>query len=222
MKARLIFSFFFSLIGILGFTQEKKETQETKKVHEKYVPNFMVGFDVLNAGVSFFSDRVLYQGFISSKIKGNIHAIAEAGFEKNVYQKNGYDAKASGPFVKIGAFYMLAKDRENEFNGFYAGGKIGGAFYNQEYMAVPVRGFGGSSSSVAFPSSSQTSAWIEGTLGGRVQLFESDFYIDVNLQPKYLVYTSKQDDITPMIVPGFGRSSGKFNMGFAWNIAYKF
>jgi hypothetical protein len=206
-------------MGILTLAQEEKET---KKASWKYEPNFMVGLDALNTGVSFFSDRKLYQGFISSRIKENVHAIAEAGFEKNVYQKNGYDAKASGPFIKLGAFYMLAKDVENPFNGFYAGGKVGGAFYNQEYMAIPVRGFGGSSSTVAFPSSSQTSFWLEGTLGGRVQLFESNFYIDVNLQPRYMVYTSKQENISPMIVPGFGRSSSKFNMGFAWNIAYKF
>ncbi len=219
MKTRQVFILFFSLIGILTLAQEQKEA---KKSGWKYEPNFMVGLDALNTGVSFFSDRMLYQGFISSRIKENVHAIAEAGFEKNVYQKNGYDAKASGPFVKLGAFYMLAKDVENPFNGFYAGGKVGGAFYNQEYMAIPVRGFGGSASSVAFPSSSQSSFWLEGTVGGRVQLFDSNFYIDVNLQPRYLVYTSKQDNISPMIVPGFGRSSSKFNMGFAWNIAYKF
>ncbi|MCD9617149.1 DUF6048 family protein [Chryseobacterium gleum] len=221
MKTRLIFTFLFSLLGIISSAQEKKKEAE-KEVHEKYKPNFMVGLDVLNTGVGFFSDRKLYQGFISSKIRGNVHAIAEAGFEKNIYQKNGYDAKVNGPFVKLGAFYMLAKDAENEFNGFYAGGKAAGSFYNQEYMAVPVRGFGGSNSSEAFPSSSQSSFWLEGTIGGRVQLFNSNFYIDVNLQPRYLVYTSKQDDISPMIVPGFGRSSSKFNMGFAWNIAYKF
>lgn len=219
MKTRLIFTFFFSLIGILGFGQK---TKEQKKEKWKYEPNFMVGGDVLNAGVAFFSDRKLYQGFISSKIKDNIHAIVEAGFESNIYQKNSYDAKANGPFLKIGAFYMLAKDPENEFNGFYAGGKAGGSFYTQEYMAVPVRGYGGSSSSISFPSSTQSSYWLEGTIGGRVQLFESDFYIDVNLQPKYLVFTTKQDEIQPMIVPGFGKSSSKFNMGFAWNLAYKF
>ncbi|WP_312286422.1 DUF6048 family protein [Chryseobacterium gleum] len=221
MKTRLIFTFLFSLLGIISSAQERKKEAE-KEVHEKYKPNFMVGLDVLNTGVGFFSDRKLYQGFISSKIRGNVHAIAEAGFEKNIYQKNGYDAKVNGPFVKLGAFYMLAKDAENEFNGFYAGGKAAGSFYNQEYMAVPVRGFGGSNSSEAFPSSSQSSFWLEGTIGGRVQLFNSNFYIDVNLQPRYLVYTSKQDDISPMIVPGFGRSSSKFNMGFAWNVAYKF
>lgn len=219
MKTRLIFTFFFSLLGILSFAQD---TKEVKKEKWKYEPNFMVGLDALNIGASFFSDRKLYQGFVSSKLNDNVHAVIEAGFEKNIYQKNSYDAKASGPFLKLGAFYMLAKDPENEFNGFYAGGKVGGSFYNQEYMAVPVRGFGGSNSSEAFPSSSQSSYWMEAMIGGRVQLFDSNFYIDVNLQPKYMVYTTKQDDIKPMIVPGFGKSSSKFNMGFAWNIAYKF
>ena len=220
MKTRLICTFFFSVLNLFSFAQES--SKETKTEKWKYEPNFMIGFDALNAGASFFSDRKLYQGFISSKIKENLHGIIEAGFETNIYQKNGYDAKANGPFLKMGVFYMLAKDTENEFNGFYAGGKLGASLYTQEYMAVPVRGYGGSSSSVAFPSSSQSSYWLEGTIGGKVQLFESNFYIDVNLQPRYLIYTTKQDDIQPMIVPGFGKSSSKFNMGFAWNIAYKF
>lgn len=219
MKTKLIFSFFFSVLSLLSFAQEKKEVKKEKWT---YKPNFMVGFDLLNAGSSFFSDRKMYQGFISSKIKNDLHAVIDAGFDSNVYQKNGYDAKANGPFLKLGVLYMLAKDAENEFNGFYVGGKAAGSFYTQEYMAIPVRGFGGSSTSIAYPSSTQSSYWMEGMIGGRVQLFESNFYIDVNLQPKYLIYTTKQDEIQPMIVPGFSKSSSKFAMGFAWNIAYKF
>lgn len=220
MKKKLIYSLIFSVLSFWNLSAQEKE--ETEKPKWKYEPNFIVGVDVLNAGVSFFSDRQLFQGFISSKIKDNLHGIIEAGFDKNIYQNNGYDAKASGPFAKIGAFYMLARDRENDFNGFYGGGKIAGSFYKQEYMAIPVRGFGGNSSTVSMPSSSQSSFWLEGTLGGRVQLFESNFYIDVSMQPRYLMVTSKQDEVVPMIVPGFGKSSSKFNMGFAWNIAYKF
>lgn len=182
----------------------------------------MIGLDVLNAGTSVFSDRKLFQGFISSRISRNIHAVADAGFEKNIYQKNGYDATANGPFIKLGAFYMLAQDKENHLNGFYAGAKAAASYYNQEYFAVPVRGFGGSDTSAAFPATSQSSVWLEGTVGGRVQLFDSSFYIDVNMQPKYLLYSSTQDDIEPMIVPGFGKSSARFNMGFSWNIAYSF
>ena len=220
MKTRLIYSLIFSVFGLLILSAQEKESAEKPKW--KYEPNFIVGVDVLNAGASFFSDRQLFQGFISSKIKDNLHGIIEAGFDKNIYQNNGYDAKANGPFVKLGAFYMLAKDKENEFNGFYGGGKVAGSFYKQEYLAIPIRGYGGSTSSVSMPSSSQSSFWLEGTLGGRVQLFESNFYIDVNMQPRYLIVTSKQDDVVPMIVPGFGKSSSKFSMGFSWNIAYKF
>ncbi len=219
MKTRHIFSFFFSFFFVLGFAQNKQDTVKTKW---KYEPNFMVGFDVLNAGIGAFSERKLFQGFVSSRIKKNLHAVLDAGFEKNIYRKNGYDASVNGPFLKIGAFYMLANDKENPFNGFYAGGKLAGSFYNQEYKAIPVRGYGGSDFSVAFPVSSQSSYWLEGTIGGRVQLFDSSFYIDVNIQPKYLLFSTKQEDIKPMIVPGFGKSSSKFNLGFSWNIGYYF
>lgn len=220
MKTRHIFFFFFSFIFIVGFAQQK--ATDSTKTKWKYQPNFMIGVDVLNAGIGFFSDRKLYQGFVSSRITRNIHAVADAGFEKNIYQKNGYDAAVNGPFLKLGAFYMLANDNENELNGFYAGGKLAGSFYKQEYKSVPVRGYGGSETSVAFPSSSQSSYWIEGTIGGRVQLFDSPLYIHVTMQPRYLLYSTTQEDIKPMIVPGFGKSSAKFNMGFSWNLAFSF
>lgn len=219
MKAKQIFTLFFSFFFLLNFAQQKDSVKVEKY---RYQPNFMVGFDVLNAGLSVFSDRKLVQGFVSTKMRKNIHAVADLGFEKNIYNKNGYDAKASGVFVKLGGFYMLVQDPENEFNGFYAGPKLGASFYNQEYTAVPVRGSQGGDVFVSFPSSTQSSYWFEGSIGGRVQLFDTGFYIDVNVQPRYLLFTTKQESIFPMIVPGFGRSSGKFNLGFAWNIAYKF
>ncbi len=218
MKKALIFTLFFSFL----FSVVQAQKVDSVKVKYQYEPNFMVGFDVLNAGLGIFSKRKVFQGFVSTKVKKDIHAVADLGFESNVYQKNGYDAKSNGFFAKLGGFYMLMKDPENEFNGFYAGTKIGVAFYNQEYMKVPVRGSQGGDSYLSFPASTQSSYWLEAGIGGRVQLFDSNFYIDVNVQPKYLVATTKQEDIKPMIVPGFGRSSAKFNMGFAWNVAYKF
>ena len=203
----------------MSFAQKK---QDSLRVQWKFEPNFLVGFDVLNAGIGAFSDRKLFQGFVSTKVKGNWYAIADIGFEKNTYQKNAYDAVVSGPFLKLGSLYMLANDQENPMNGFFVGGKVAGSFYNQEYRAVPIRGFGGSEVSQAFPESTQSSYWMELNLGGRVQLFETPLYIEATAQPKYLMFTSKQDEIKPMIVPGFGKSSAKFNIGFSWNIAYSF
>ena len=199
-----------------------QKQQDSLDVKWKYEPNFLVGVDVLNAGIGAFSDRKLFQGFVSSKVKGNWYAIADLGFENNVYQKNGYDTTVSGPFLKLGSLYMLANDAENPMNGFLVGAKVAGSFYQQEYKAVPIRGFGSSDVSQAFPESSQSSFWTEVNIGGRVQLFESPFYIEATVQPKYLLFSSTQDEIKPMTVPGFGKSSAKFNVGFSWNIAYSF
>lgn len=218
MKIKHIYFLFFSIISTWNFGQNTAE----KIVKEKYQPNFIVGFDVVNAGISFFSDRKVYQGFVSSKIKKNLHAVADVGFEKNIYQKNGYDAEVSGPYLKVGAIYMLITDPENEFNGFYAGGKLAASYFNQEYFGIPVKGFGGNSFSLSLPDSKQSAYWLEANIGGRIQLFSSKFYADVNVQPRYLAFATKQEEVQPLIVPGFGRSSGKFNLGFSWNLAYQF
>ncbi|QPQ52773.1 hypothetical protein H3Z85_04965 [Chryseobacterium indologenes] len=71
--------------------------KKEKKEHWKYEPNFMVGFDALNAGISFFSDRKVYQGFVSSKLNGNVHVIAEAGFEKMYIRRTGMMLKRMVP-----------------------------------------------------------------------------------------------------------------------------
>lgn len=202
------------------FAQEKKE--KPASVWKNYQPNFMIGVDVLNVGIGFFSDRKLFEGYISTELKPKLHLVADAGFEKNSYIKNGYDVSINGSFLKVGSYYMLVADPENRFNGFYVGGKLAGSFYNQHFYAVPVRGIVIGDYSVSYPASNQSAFWVEGVLGARIQLFSSPFYIDANFQPKYMVYTTKQDKIQPMIVPSFGESASAFGTGFSWSIAYKF
>jgi hypothetical protein len=220
MKIKHLFFCFFSFSFLFSFGQEKNTSKKT--LLNTYQPNFMVGIDVLNAGIGFFSDRKLYQGFVSTELKPRLHAILDVGFEKNTYNKSGYHISANGSFVKLGTVYMLISDPENRFNGFYAGGKIVGSIYSQEYFSVPVKGFQAGDYSVAFPQTTQSTYWVEGAVGARIQLFSSPVYIDANIQPKYLVYTTKQDGIQPMIVPGFGESISSFGFGYSWSLAYKF
>ncbi len=223
MKLISIFIFVFSLLSsVSAFSQSKLETKKQDSAKWKYTPNFIVGADVLNLGTGFFGDRQLIQGFISSRINKKVHAVIDIGYDKNIYQKNGYDVTADGMFAKIGGFYMLSMDPENDLNGFYAGAKLAGSFYTQEYKSIPVKGINNEGVFIAFDPSTQSSYWIEAVLGARVQVFASNFFIDVNVQPRYLAYTTKQEEITPMIIPGFGKSSGSFNMGVSWSIAYQF
>ncbi|MDY3318548.1 DUF6048 family protein [Riemerella anatipestifer] len=218
MKIKPIFILFFSVF-FLSLSAQDKDSLKTKW---KYQPNAIVGANVLGAGLSVFSKQKNIQFFVSSEIKGRLNGIVEGGYAQNIYDKNAYNATTSGIFGKLGAFYMMVTDAEDHRNGFYAGGKLATAFYQQTYLAIPTKGSLGQVFTTSLPTSKQSSYWVEATVGGRVRLFNSNFFIDVNAQPKYLLYTTKQDGVFPMIVPGFGRSSGKFNMGFAWNLAYYF
>lgn len=222
MRTKLFFTCIFSLLFGLATAQTEQSDSVTVKPKWHYQPNFLVGFDLLNAGLAPFTPRKVFQGFVSSQFSRNLRAVLDGGFERNAYKKNGYDATAKGFFLKPGVLYSLVKDPDNSLNGLYAGGKLGFSLFSQEYAAVPIRGFQGGDQSASFPSATETAYWVEASVGGRVQLFKSKFYVDVNLQPRYLAYATKQEHIVPMIVPGFGKSSAKFNVGFAWNIAYSF
>ena len=217
MKIKLIFTLFsiLSIVPLLGQQKDSLKVDKSKR-------EVLIGFDILNAGSSFFSDRKMYQGYITTKIKSKIFASVDFGYDQNNYDKNGYDVDVTGFFAKIGGSYMLIEDPENKLNGFYIGPKVGASFYQQEYFKVPIRGHEAGDYYVSYPQSSQTSVWIEAVIGGRIQLFDSNFFIDVQVQPRYLLLGSKQDDLEPMVIPGFGKASSGFNMGFAWNIAYKF
>ncbi|MEJ8607039.1 hypothetical protein JSO56_08915 [Riemerella anatipestifer] len=218
MKIKPTFILFFSVF-FLSLSAQDKDSLKTKW---KYQPNAIVGANVLGAGLSVFSKQKNIQFFVSSEIKGKLNGIVEGGYAQNIYDKNSYNATTSGIFGKLGAFYMMVTDAEDRRNGFYAGGKLATAFYQQTYLAIPTKGSLGQVFTTSLPASRQSSYWVEATVGGRVRLFNSNFFIDVNAQPKYLLYTTKQYGVFPMVVPGFGRSSGKFNMGFVWNLAYYF
>ena len=217
MKTRhiciFIFSFLFSSISAQDTLSSKKNARFTR---------WQVGVDVLNAAISTFSPRKTAQVSVLTNVAPRWETVAELGFQRNNYQKNNYDATAQGLFAKLGGQYILVQDPESDVNCVYAGLKLAVAAYRQEYKSVPVRGSGTNTSQVAYEPSNQLSFWAEGAAGGRVQLFDSKVILDMTVQPRILVGGTKQEDIQPMIVPGFGRSSGKFTIGFSWSVGYRF
>ncbi|NAW51296.1 hypothetical protein GNY06_07860 [Elizabethkingia argentiflava] len=224
MKTRLFFTLIFSFIVLLFPAQKKKTIKDSSATTDKevYHSHIMVGIDVLNLGLMAFTEDRRLQGFVSMHIHPKLYALADVGYEKNRYNKNGYNVLANGFFIKAGSVYMLSSDSHFLENGFYAGGKVAASFYQQDIKSIPIRGFQGYDSFESFPKSSQSSYWLEGAVGGRVSLLSSRFFIDLQLQPKYMIYTTKQEKIEPMAVPGFGTNSNKFKLGISWNLAYWF
>jgi len=212
MRIQQLCILFFSIFSLNIFAQTKKS---------KF--NFMLGFDALHLGLAEFTDQKMFQIFASSEFKPKKHFVLETGYEKNKYNKNAYDISAEGNFIRAGILYMFNTDFNDPQNGFYFGGKLATSFYKQKIKSIPIKGASGiSNSNVSFPVSSQNAYWLEGAIGGRVRVIKTNFFIDAQIQPKYLLVRTRQENIIPMVIPGFGTDSGAFKLGFMWSIAYLF
>ncbi len=218
MKTRLIFILFLSL-SLSTLRGQKVDTLQTV---ERYRPNSLIGVDLLHLGMLPFSDQKLISFSADTELRPRLHILAEAGLGSDKYLQHGYDVEANGIFAKAGVLYMLSYDAQNRQNGFYGSGKLAASFYTQDLNAVPIRGYHGEDLYATFPSSSQSSYWVEAAVGGRIRLFDSSFYIDAQVMPRYLLYTTKQENIRPMVIPGFGKSANNFTVGFSWSVAFRF
>jgi len=212
MKILRLFILFFSIIIIQISAQAKKN---------KF--NLMIGFDALHLGLGEFTDQRMFQFFASTEVKPKAHLVMEVGYEENKYDKNAYDVVADGNFIKAGMLYMFNTEVEDRQNGFYIGGKLATSFYWQYIMSIPIRGpIGIGNSEISLSKSPQSAYWIDASVGGRVRILGTNFFIDAQIQPKYLIFSTKQENITPMVIPGFGVDAGAFKLGFMWSLAYLF
>lgn len=236
MKTIRICLLFFSFLGVLLFAQQKK-TPQADSVIQKIKPGFffkkwfktdkkyqkiIVGVDVLHLGLMPFSNQKTLSGYASFSLNKNRHLVADAGFESNRFDENQYHVLAEGLFFKFGTYYMLFFEENKPLNGFYIGAKLGTSVYKQTYNAIPIRGYKGNDASTFLPSSNQNANWIEFPIGARVQVFQTAFYLDIQAQPRFILFQTKQEGVQPMIIPGFGQSSSNSNLGFMWAIAFRF
>jgi hypothetical protein len=185
-----------------------------------------IGVDLLNPVAGFFSDKKNYSGFISYKIKNRWVAVAEIGYEKNIYKKNDWEVYAKGIFGALGVNYFLTNDYEVAGEGFYIGARIGFSPYKQEIKKYPVKGMNSEgqvrvAGEGSFPEAGVSSGWMEAVAGAKVQIGTTPFYIDFVIKPKFLIFSKKQEDANNLVIPGYGKDKGTANVSIFWGIGYR-
>lgn len=183
--------------------------------------NLFIGVDLFNPVMSAFSDKRGGQAMVSYKIKGRWNAVAEVGYEKNIYDELDWNVDVNGLYFKLGFNYFLSEDYENPSNGFYTGARLAYAMYEQKVNQYPIRlsgnqvdGYG------SFPAANVSAYWVEIVGGGRVQLF-SNFYADVSIRPEIYIGSKKQEGLDPLVIPGYGKDIGPINFSLFWGLTYK-
>lgn len=223
MKSLRIYILLISIfIGVLVFAQ----TKPTDTIKNENPKQLFIGIDLLNPVVSFFSDKKNFNGYISYKIKNRWVTFLGLGYEKNIYKKNDWDVEGKGIFGELGFNYILTNNYEKTGEGFYVGARLGFSPFKQNIKKYPIKGMNSNNQiqpigNGSLSESNVSSGWLGLIAGAKVQLGNSPFYIDFMAEPKFILYSKKQDDIDNLVVPGYGKDKGNMNISLFWGISCK-
>lgn len=226
MVRQLLLSFLLTSAINFAFGQENKtdstKVSVTDSIPQKKYHDIFIGVDVFNPIVSAFNDKKGVSAYASYQINNKWHAVVEAGFEKNNFNEINWDVDVDGVFAKLGANWFITQDIENQSNGIYIGGRIAYSKYSQTINSYPIRDLQSNeiTGTGSLPKTNVSSYWIEAVVGGRVEIFKN-FYGELALHPAAYIGGKKDQGIDPLVIPGYGKYSGPFNMPVFWGIAYK-
>ena len=224
MQLRLIYSFLLSLVAI-NFAYAQNDTIQINEeiiAKVKQPKHLFVSIDLSTPILSAFSDKSGVQGFVSYQFNNNWNAIFELGTEKNKYNEANWNVDVNGTFFKFGFNRYIIRDNNSSLNGFYAGARIAYASYNQTINQYPIRDIY-SNQILEYGSLDKATVdayWFEFVVGGKLELFKN-FFADFSVHPAIYLGGKKQDNIDALVVPGYGRTNGPFNLPIFWGISYK-
>lgn len=194
---------------------------DLKQKNPNRVGNFFIGADLFQPIVSGFGDRKGAVFMASYRVYKKWNAVLEVGFDKNIYDEHDWNMAVEGMYYKLGFNWFISQDAQNLSNGFYTGLRFAYADYDQTVRQYPIRlsdnqvgGYG------ALPTARVSAYWLELVAGARVHLLHN-FYADISFRPEIYIGSKKQENIDPLVIPGYGKDIGPINFNVFWGLTYQ-
>lgn len=214
MKKLLIYCFIISPFWLLAQMDSIQVSPQKQGV--------MVGVDLFNPALGLFADKKGYEAMVAVPIKERWNIVAEVGYEQNRFANNNWDVDVNGLFARLGVNWFVSQDRLNSNMGYYFGGRLAFSPFQQTINRYVIQGVDMPNVEGSIPQHSATAVWLEPLAGGRVQLFNTPLYVDANVRLKIKLYDNNEEDISPLIIPGFGTNNNGLNFGLNWSLGYIF
>lgn len=233
MKQPLIFAL-LSAISLLGIklqaqvdslhVEAKTEIREviTDSIGKHAAAgNLFIGVDLFSPVMSAFTNKKGGQAMLSYRVYKKWNVVFEAGYEQNNFDQIDWNVDVDGVYFKVGFNWFASQDSKNPSNGFYLGARFAYTIYNQEIKQYPIRFSNHQVSEYgSLPKAAVSAYWMELLGGARVHLWQG-FYADVSVRPEIYLGSKKQENIDPLVIPGYGRDQGVINFSVFWGITYK-
>ncbi len=212
-----ILTSFFLLVFHLADAQEllandvKTNNESGLSVGVNIAPLIILAFEPERKGVEFIG-RYFF--------KRNWFFIGEMGFENVIFEKDPYDYKSNGGFVRLGIdynFFMVEEPGNNDNITF--GLRYGIGTQSHESPRYTIKDSYWGDYTGEFGLSNVTSHWLEMVAGIRTEVLKN-FYMGWTIRMKTLILVHLDNDLEPYTVPGYGRGDNNINVGFTYTLEY--
>ena len=231
MKMKFMLKYFISLLGCLSMSfgllaqEQDISVVDSLVVTEKY--GLRLGVDLSKLTRSFIESD--YKGIEINgdyRITHRIYIAAEVGNEERTTVTDYLNSTAKGSYLKAGIDYNMHNNWGDLENLVYFGLRFGISNFNQTLNSYTIydtnnQTWGQTEVLDSKKFSGLNAGWLEFMFGFKAEVL-TNLFMGLNVQLKGRLFEAEPDNFENLYIPGFGRTfdSGRFGMGFGYNISY--
>ncbi len=165
----------------------------------------------------FKPERISYEGSVDLNLSNKYFGVIEAGFSEVILNKDIYDYRSNGYFVKAGMDKNLLKKYPSDFLGI--GFRIGNAQFSHSASNIVTESERWSTTQTSIENESHSFYWFEASFGLKGEVFKN-VYLGWSGLVK-IKMSSVDENFIPYNIPGFGKYSGSVKLGVNYYIYYQ-
>ncbi len=200
--------------------QAQLNIQSTQKPHQKALRFGVDLFSVVNSAIN--PDEMVLNFHSDFHFKPDIYFAADAGFQNILKDEHIFDYKSNGFYLSVGADKnMLKSKNDNDLDIVYIGIKYGIAMYQHSADSIITDNYWGDNYN-SLASEKLTTQWVEFAIGMKSTLFfAKNFFAGWALKYRIKTVAEKETQMSPYLIPGFGKADKNSSMAFSWSLYYR-
>ncbi len=181
-----------------------------------------IGIDLARFGYLFADPAQTGAEFsLDAEVFPDIYPVLEAGYNSLSQNTDLYRYRTGGAYARIGADYNLLAPKEKSIHhSLTAGIRYGISFFSHKAgdITIPSDYWGDAEPDEYMQR--LTGHWLELAGGVKTELVPNCF-LGWSVRYKILVNPGMDPQVTPLLIPGYGRGTGQRGFGFTYQFMYK-
>jgi len=214
MRSISVYIFSGALLLLSSLSLDGQDTLRT------YGPR--VGIDVAPF-VSYFASPPIIGAEVNLdfEIATNYYPVFELGFSSMSDSIVDVSYSSAGTYARIGLDYnLLPLDDRSVHHSITAGFRYGFSLFRHEASNILIPGEYWGDYLIESYENTLTGHWLE-LVGGIKAEVLPNFFLGWSIRYRILLNQSMDEQLTPLLIPGYGNGAENRGMGFSYSISYK-